>query len=597
MRKRLIHLFRVLLEQLGDDNLPAVEAIIKAWLRVVSDQAVRRPPMKVPAIFLLLTASALGQTRVDFLWEDQFDLAGRIDQARGVAVSSTRAVAIGVGGTATQGVDLLVRAYDTETGTMVWQDQAPLSAGYITGVVIDELDDKVFGAGYAPDSSGAGDSGADILVRAYDVTTGNRLWEDIANKGRDDFVQAIAAGAHGVYVVGYGGNVGPSPLDFLVRAYDKTTGTLLWEDQLDNGSDDVAWKVATQCQMVFVAGSTSCSPAEPWNMIIRAYDALSGSLVWESAKQNALPSALAVSNGRVYAGGSEFLVAYDSLTGELIWSKSLTDTILDLAVTDSRIFATGSLLRAYDETGALIWEVSPSEGESDQTIDLRSIDLSGDVLFLAGAKAQPYPLESSELLVRAYSAESGSLLWEDLSHASQDAIAFDIAASGQQAFAVGSASNLNGDPDFLIRAYCMKPPASPSPEPLAPPEPEPTPAPAPPAPDPPPAEPPPAPPSQSPPSSPADSAPAPEPPPAPAPLPEPPQPARPPSEPPVAPTNRLGRESIRKVKRVIREQLKRKSLRHESIQSSWLSLSDVSKRSSQGHRAESARQRTLRDGF
>ena len=129
---------------------------------------------------------------------------------------------------------------------MVWQDQAPLSAGYITGVVLDELDNKVFCAGYAPDSSGAGDSGADFLVRAYDVTTGNRLWEDIANKGRDDFVQAITAGAHGVYVVGYGGNVGPDPLDFLVRAYDKTSGSLLWEDQVDNGGDDVAWKVATE---------------------------------------------------------------------------------------------------------------------------------------------------------------------------------------------------------------------------------------------------------------------------------------------------------------------------------------------------------------
>jgi PQQ-like domain len=569
MRRRLIRLFRMLLQQLGDDNLPAVEAIIKAWLRVVSDQAVRRPPMKVLAIFLLLTASALGQTRVDLLWEDQFDLAGSIDQARAVAVSSTRAVAIGVGGTATQGVDLLVRAYDTETGAMVWQDQAPLSAGYITGVALDELDDKVFCAGYAPDSSGAGDSGADFLVRAYDATTGNRLWEDFVNKGRDDFVQAITAGGHGVYVVGYGGNVGPDPLDFLVRAYDKTSGSLLWEDQVDNGGDDVAWKVATDGQMVFVAGSTSSSSLEPWNLILRAYDALSGNLAWESVYPNALPSDVAVSNGRVYVGGMGFLVAYDSLTGCPIWSKTLTDTILDLAATESRIFAAGGLLRAYDETGAAVWEVPAGEGEG-----ARAIDLIGDIVFLVGLKSQPYPLESSELLVRAYSAESGSLLFEDLSHASQDAIAFDIAASGQQAFAVGSAGNLDGNPDFLIRAYRMRSPASPSPEPPAPAEPEPTPAPTPPAPDPPPAEPPPVPPSQPPLSSPpANPAPAPEPPPAPPP--EPPQPARPPSEPTVAPSDHPAREKIRKVKRVIRERSKRKNLRGEFPLPSWLSLSNL----------------------
>ena len=55
--------------------------------------------------------------------------------------------------------------------------------------------------------------------------------------------------------------------------------------------------------MVFVAGSTSSSSPEPWNLILRAYDALSGNLAWESVYPNALPSALAVSNGRVYVGG------------------------------------------------------------------------------------------------------------------------------------------------------------------------------------------------------------------------------------------------------------------------------------------------------
>ena len=452
--------------------------------------------MKFALIFLLLAGSAWGQTSFDFLWEDQFNLAGRADEARAIAVSSTRAVAIGVGSTMNDGIDLLVRAYDTKTGTLAWRDQAPLSAGYITNVVIDELDDKVFGAGYAPDGSGA-----DILVRAYDATTGNRIWEDVANKGRDDFVQAIAAGAHGVYVVGYGGNVGPAPLDFLVRAYDKTSGALLWEDQVDNGGDDVAWRVATQGQMVFVAGSTSSSPSEPWNMILRAYDALSGKLAWESVYPNALPSALAVSNGSVYVGGSSFLVAYNSLTGELIWSKTLTDTILDLAVTESRIFAAGSLLRAYDETGDLVWEVSPAEGESAQ-----AIDMSGDVILLAGTKAQPYPLESSEFLVRAYGAESGNLLWEDLSHPSSSSVAFDVAVAGGQAFAVGWNTNLNGDTDFSIRAYSLPSPLSPEPTPP----------------------------------------------------PEPPQPAPPPSEPTVTPGDRAARERIREVKRALQEQSKRK---------------------------------------
>ena len=74
----------------------------------------------------------------------QFDLAGGTDQARAIAISSHRAVAIGVGTTVNGGVDLLVRAYDTATGTLQWRDQSPLASGIITSVVIDDFGHKVF---------------------------------------------------------------------------------------------------------------------------------------------------------------------------------------------------------------------------------------------------------------------------------------------------------------------------------------------------------------------------------------------------------------------------------------------------------------------
>ena len=65
----------------------------------------------------------------------------------------------------------------------------------------------VFCAGYSPDPVPGG-SGADFLVRAYDARTGNPLWEDVANKDRDDFVQGIATSHYGAFVVGYGGTLG-----------------------------------------------------------------------------------------------------------------------------------------------------------------------------------------------------------------------------------------------------------------------------------------------------------------------------------------------------------------------------------------------------
>ena len=136
-------------------------------------------------------------------------------------------------------------------------------------------------------------------MRAYDARTGNQLWEDVVNKGRDDFVQDIAAGPEGVFVVGYGGNIGGSLNRILVRAYDKTIGALLWEDQVGNGMNDaVAWQVETEGDLVLVSGSIGQGPDR--ELMLRAYDARTGRLVWDTRYPTASPYALAVDADRVY---------------------------------------------------------------------------------------------------------------------------------------------------------------------------------------------------------------------------------------------------------------------------------------------------------
>jgi glucose dehydrogenase len=392
-------------------------------------------------------------------WQDQFDLAGGTDQARSIAISSHRAVAIGVGRTVNGGVDLLVRAYDTATGTLEWRDQAPLASGIITTVVIDDLGRRVFGAGYAQ-----GGQDTDTLVRAYDARTGDRLWEDIVNKGLDDFVQGIAASRLGIFVVGYGGNVGGSKIDFLVRAYAPKTGALLWEDQVDNaGNDDVAWKVAVGRRRVFVAGSTSDGANQEW--LIRAYDAGSGHLAWERRKAGGLPTAIAVGEDQVFVGGlattngisHRLLASYDAKTGKLLWrDKTGSGPISDIVVAESRVFASGSrenLLRSYEaRTGELLWE--DKTAIPGHSVTPRALDVGRDFIFMAGEVTKPF--EYSEFLVRAYDAASGKLAWEDRVLRSASSFAFDVAAKGFRVFAVGSTTNLSNNTDFLIRAYSMR---------------------------------------------------------------------------------------------------------------------------------------------
>jgi len=405
--------------------------------------------------FLVLSATAVGDGD-RLLWQDQFDLAGGTDQARSIAMSRQRAVAIGVGSTVNGGVDLVVRAYDTATGTLEWRDQAPLASGIITTVVVDDLGQRVFGAGYAQ-----GGEGTDILVRAYDARTGDRLWEDIANKGRDDFVQSIVATRRGVFVVGYGGNLAGSSLDLLVRAYSPRTGTLLWEDRVDSaGKDDAAWKVAAEGDALFVAGSAVDGTTQ--ELILRAYDATSGHLAWERRQPTVSPSAMAVHARQVFIGGQattngapdRFLASYDAQSGKLLWQEQNgSGFVSDIVAAGSQIFTSGiggSLLRSYNaRTGQLIWD--DNAGVPGHSITPLALDVGHGFIFMSGEVAKPF--EYSEFLVRAYDAASGELVWEDRALRSASSAAFDVAVKGHRAFAVGWTTNLSNNTDFLIRAY------------------------------------------------------------------------------------------------------------------------------------------------
>jgi len=417
------------------------------------------------AALLSLPMESLISARDRLIWEDQFDLAERSDQAFGITVSSRMAVAIGVGGTASGGLDLLMRAYNVKTGTLEWQDQRPLASGIMTKVVIDDVANRVFGAGYA-----ANGPGTDFLVRAYDASTGDRLWEDVVDKGRDDFVQDIAAGKEGVFVVGYGGNVDGSPIALLVRAYHKRTGDLLWEDQVNDGGDDVAaWQVKTEGGLVLVAGSMGHGPDQ--QLMLRAYDARSGRLAWDSRVPQASPGVLAVDADRVYVSGSAvgtaggsavaFLAAYDLHAGNLLWqewSVAASDVIRGLAVAGSQVFATSdgtSLLRSHDvATGVLLWEdqTGSPNGAEDHAF---GVDVGPDLVFVAGQRSVPF--EYSEFLVRAYDRTSGELVWEDSSHRSDSSFASGIAVKGPRVFAVGGTGMASPGigTDFLIRAYAV----------------------------------------------------------------------------------------------------------------------------------------------
>jgi outer membrane protein assembly factor BamB len=184
--------------------------------------------------------------------------------------------------------------------------------------------ETVFVSGYAPSVACC----TDIFVRAYKASDGRILWTDYSNKGRDDLPQSIAADSTAVIVVGYGGNTTSPPisaLDFLVRALNPATGALLWEDRVDRGflSDDIAWVTKIDRGRAFVAGTSGIPSDDRPDLLLRAYDLGTGTLLWEASRPRTLaPFGIFVEQDRLYVSGPGYLLPFDMYTGDVVGTPS-----------------------------------------------------------------------------------------------------------------------------------------------------------------------------------------------------------------------------------------------------------------------------------
>lgn len=414
------------------------------------------------------------------LWERQVDIAGGYDSALAATAGGGRVFATGYGLSAGGGADLLIQAFDVASGSLLWRDQVD-KGGYAD-----------IGHAVALDGSGlvfVGGGGTsrpardyDFLVRAYSASTGRLLWEDQVDKGGRDEVYALATDWWRVFAVGLGTSTSGNA-DLLVRAYEKASGALLWERQVDlTGHFDAGFAVATFPleDVVFVAGGGGNASNQPV-FLVRAYDASSGSLWWADQRDFGYALAMAADHatfetrGKVFvAGYGVFVRAYNAYTGAVLWEDSGRNVggwASAITVANGRVFVagyffqampgngssniSGSLVRAYDAvTGALLWE-------NRFDVDLASANYSHATavtaangrVFVAGlTNTNPWP--DADLRVRAYSAASGALLWEDrYDRGGGLDIATALAYDGGRVIAAGITTDPWGNSDFTLRAY------------------------------------------------------------------------------------------------------------------------------------------------
>jgi outer membrane protein assembly factor BamB len=332
-------------------------------------------------------------------------------------------------------------------GDLLWEDRVALfSAGFPTTTVsaITVANGKVIAAGWGP-WDGNPRNNADVLVRAYDPRTGDLLWADRWDEsGFADEATGIAAAGDVVLVAGRGklvGRLAGESIHFIVRAYDVRTGEPLWQDSLNRGCAFGASAIVTHANRAFVGGSC-----------LRAYDTRTGAVAWEAEATGALALAAEGGRLFALASDASgpFLRAYDAETGTASWEVPLAGAqtvgagggVVFLTSQDPSPSLSRHLLAFDAATGTPLWQadLGTVSGASGLPSDLQktAITFEGGRIFVAGP--------DNDYLARAYEARSGELVWTADQPGGAHGVA--IAAGGGEVFLAGSR-----DGRFLTRTY------------------------------------------------------------------------------------------------------------------------------------------------
>src|SRR5215207_3700636 len=386
------------------------------------------------------------RTQGALLWEDRYKPTV-YQQAFMVAADRGRAFAVGydVG----YGRDALVRAYETKTGRLLWQDRVDRGVGdFASGVVTDGRLVYVSGMSILPGHD------SDWTLRAYEAETGAVVWDttwDLAGGSDVPRGTALAASNGRVFLGGYA-TTRAGHTDWVVRAYDASDGALLWHDQRDMaGSGDGVYSLAADNDQVFAGGWGY--EGNTGHAVLRAFNASDGSVLWEDSSRtgragNTLVRRVKVDGGRVFAGFlrqdsasapiTSTVAAYRPVDGIPLWEKALDESpknvLEDLHASDGYVVATGqggaacvngpsaasdcaAVVSVFDaERGTVRWSSALQLSVVDDVALM--VTAEGGKVFMLGQQAATYPLQGvgkvGRWVMHGFDAMSGELLWRSV---------------------------------------------------------------------------------------------------------------------------------------------------------------------------------------
>jgi hypothetical protein len=205
------------------------------------------------------------------VWQSIHD---SICSAWAVASDGKRVIVAAQGGAVVD--DFLVQSYEADTGQFLWEDRTFVSTAFDNAAVAVDIERRLaFVAGWVRWVPGRQNQEA-FLVRAYDTGTGVLRWEDQFPSASLCICQARDVVVDRGRVIA----VGAGPGTWLVRAYEARHGDLLWSDEFapvggigPNPFDaEGALAVAIDGGRVFVGGSGVNASGDA-DLILRTYDA------------------------------------------------------------------------------------------------------------------------------------------------------------------------------------------------------------------------------------------------------------------------------------------------------------------------------------
>jgi hypothetical protein len=283
----------------------------------------RRSWLLVALSCLLPFSPSLAAAQGPLDWEVQQDIAGSFDSSRAIALSGSVLVLTGTGGVPEDGhvdAELVVEALGRKTGAVAWHDEVPYGAFEPVYLTTRGPRAYVLNNYRPPDNTGG------PLVRAYDVPSGTLLWSSLWTHPNTQ-ATAVLATATRLYVVAYTTNSSNDGSAVLLRAYDTATGDVLWETLDDRPHrENIAWKLVANGTRFFLAGTGSDVSTLNNDAFVRAYDASTGTLLWDTAVPNVEFGTLALANGKLVLAGDtttnrqSFLAAFSTKTGAILWT-------------------------------------------------------------------------------------------------------------------------------------------------------------------------------------------------------------------------------------------------------------------------------------